>query len=147
MSGIKQLLRPSICSRIDGLLSGLVTAIIEPPSCGKFEMWQAEQNLTLLDTNILSSPRPCDLCFFRSTTTTLHIRSCSLVFFQFAELSNTKYLDAMYLAWGWEKVLRIHSCPLKVEYNIGNGQLSDVTWSAHVMGRYLANAIVSDKSK
>ena len=34
-----------------------------------------------------------------------------------------------------------------VEYNIGNGQLSDVTWSAHVMGRYLANAIVSDKSK
>ena len=36
---------------------------------------------------------------------------------------------------------------IKVEYNIGNGQLSDVTWSAHVMGRYLANAIVSDKSK
>ena len=34
-----------------------------------------------------------------------------------------------------------------VEYNIGNGQLSDVTGSAHVMGRYLANAIVSDKSK
>ena len=34
-----------------------------------------------------------------------------------------------------------------LEYNIGNGQLSDVTWSAHVMGRYLANAIVSDKSK
>ena len=99
MSGIKQLLRPSICSKIDGLLSGLVTAIIEPPSCGKFEMWQAEQNLTLLDTNILSSTKLCDLCFFRSTTTTLHIRSCSLVFFQFAELSNTKYPDAMYLAW------------------------------------------------
>ena len=36
---------------------------------------------------------------------------------------------------------------LKVEYNIGNGQLSDVTGSAHLMGRYLANAIVSDKSK
>ena len=35
----------------------------------------------------------------------------------------------------------------QLEYNIGNGQLSDVTWSAHVMGRYLANAIVSDKSK
>ena len=34
-----------------------------------------------------------------------------------------------------------------VEYNISNGQLSDVTGSAHVMGRYLANAIVSDKSK
>ena len=34
-----------------------------------------------------------------------------------------------------------------LEYNIGNGQLSDVTWSAHVMGRYLANAIVSDKKK
>ena len=39
------------------------------------------------------------------------------------------------------------SSTYKVEYNIGNGQLSDVTWSAHVMGRYLANAIVSDKSK
>ena len=25
-----------------------------------------------------------------------------------------------------------------IEYNIGNGQLSDVTVSAHVMGRYLA---------
>ena len=36
---------------------------------------------------------------------------------------------------------------VKVEYNISNGQLSDVTGSAHVMGRYLANAIVSDKSK
>ena len=36
---------------------------------------------------------------------------------------------------------------LNIEYNIGNGQISDVTWSAHVMGRYLANAIVSDKSK
>ena len=35
----------------------------------------------------------------------------------------------------------------KIEYNIGNGQISDVTGSAHVMGRYLANAIVSDKSK
>ena len=35
----------------------------------------------------------------------------------------------------------------KIEYNISNGQLSDVTGSAHVMGRYLANAIVSDKSK
>ena len=35
----------------------------------------------------------------------------------------------------------------QIEYNIGNGQLSDVTGSAHVMGRYLANAIVSDKSK
>ena len=34
-----------------------------------------------------------------------------------------------------------------LEYNISNGQLSDVTGSAHVMGRYLANAIVSDKSK
>ena len=35
-----------------------------------------------------------------------------------------------------------------VEYHIGNGQLSVVTWSAHIiMGRYLANAIVSDKSK
>ena len=33
------------------------------------------------------------------------------------------------------------------EYNISNGQLSDVTGSAHIMGRYLANAIVSDKSK
>ena len=115
MSGIKQLLRPSICSKIDGLLSGLVTAIIEPPSCGKFEMWQAEQNLTLLDTNILSSPRPSDLCFFRSTTTTLHIRTCSLVFLQFAEFSNTKYFDAMYLTRGWEKVLRIHSCPHKAK--------------------------------
>ena len=37
--------------------------------------------------------------------------------------------------------------PIKLEYNIGNGQLSDVTGSVHVMGRYLANAIVSDKSK
>ena len=36
---------------------------------------------------------------------------------------------------------------LAIEYNISNGQLSDVTGSAHVMGRYLANAIVSDKSK
>ena len=35
----------------------------------------------------------------------------------------------------------------EVEYNISNGQLSDVTGSAHVMGRYLSNAIVSDKSK
>ena len=34
-----------------------------------------------------------------------------------------------------------------VEYSIGNGQLFDVTGSAHVMGRYLANAIVSDNSK
>ena len=34
-----------------------------------------------------------------------------------------------------------------LEYNTSNGQLSDVTGSAHVMGRYLANAIVSDKSK
>ena len=34
-----------------------------------------------------------------------------------------------------------------VEYSIGNGQLSDVTCSAHEMGRYLANAIVSDKSE
>ena len=34
-----------------------------------------------------------------------------------------------------------------IEYNIGNGQLSDVTWSAHIMGGYLANAIVSDKLK
>ena len=100
MSGIKQLLRPSICSKIDGLLSGLVTAIIEPPSCGKFEMWQAEQNLTLLDTNILSSPRPCVTSVSLDTQALeLDIRSCSLVFFQFAELSNTKYPDAMYLAW------------------------------------------------
>ena len=38
-------------------------------------------------------------------------------------------------------------CIVHVEYNIGNGQLSDVTGSAHIMGRYLANAIVSDKSK
>ena len=34
-----------------------------------------------------------------------------------------------------------------LEYSFGNGQLSDVTGSAHVMGRYLVNAIVSDKSK
>ena len=34
-----------------------------------------------------------------------------------------------------------------IEYNIGNGQLSDVTESAHVMGRYLAKAIISDKLK
>ena len=34
-----------------------------------------------------------------------------------------------------------------VEYNISNEQLSDVTGSAHIMGRYIANAIVSDKSK
>ena len=39
------------------------------------------------------------------------------------------------------------SIKIKIEYNIGNGQLSDVTGSVHVMGRYLANAIVSDKSK
>ena len=40
-------------------------------------------------------------------------------------------------------------CKYKVghlEYSIGNGQLSDVTCSAHEMGRYLANAIVSDES-
>ena len=45
-------------------------------------------------------------------------------------------------------VLGNHICLnfFKIEYNIGNGQLSDVTGSAHVMGRYLANAIVSDKS-
>ena len=37
---------------------------------------------------------------------------------------------------------------LELEYSIGNGQFSDdVTCSAHEMGRYLANAIVSDKSK
>ena len=36
---------------------------------------------------------------------------------------------------------------LLLEYSIGNGQLSGVTCSAHEMGRYLANAIVSDKSK
>ena len=35
---------------------------------------------------------------------------------------------------------------IQLEYNIGNGQLSDVTGSAHIMGRYLANANVSDKS-
>ena len=35
----------------------------------------------------------------------------------------------------------------KLGYNISNGQLSDVTGSAHVMDRYLANAIVSDKVK
>ena len=34
-----------------------------------------------------------------------------------------------------------------LEHNISNGQLSDVTGSANVMGRYLANAIVSDISK
>ena len=34
-----------------------------------------------------------------------------------------------------------------LEYSSGIGQLSDVNCSAHVMGRYLANAIVSDKSK
>ena len=34
-----------------------------------------------------------------------------------------------------------------IECSIGNGQLSDVTCSAHEMGRYLTNAIVSDKSK
>ena len=46
-----------------------------------------------------------------------------------------------------------------VEYSIGIGQLSDIPGSAHVkgrylanaiaheMGRYLANAIVSEKSK
>ena len=36
---------------------------------------------------------------------------------------------------------------MNIEYNIGNGQLSDVTCSAHEIGRYLANAIFSDKSK
>ena len=36
---------------------------------------------------------------------------------------------------------------LLLEYSIGNGQLSDVTYSTHEMGRYLANAIFSDKSK
>ena len=34
-----------------------------------------------------------------------------------------------------------------LEYSSGNGQLSDDTGSAHVMGMYLENAIVSDKSK
>ena len=34
---------------------------------------------------------------------------------------------------------------LVLEYSIGNGQLSDVTCSAREMGRYLENAIVSDK--
>ena len=34
-----------------------------------------------------------------------------------------------------------------LEYSSGIGQLSDVNCSAHVMGRYLANAIVSDNSK
>ena len=43
--------------------------------------------------------------------------------------------------------LAVISFLFEVEYNIGNGQLSDVTGSAHVMGRYLSNAIVSDKSK
>ena len=38
-------------------------------------------------------------------------------------------------------------CLSEVEYSIGNGQLSDVTCSAQEMDRYLANAIVSDKSK
>ena len=37
--------------------------------------------------------------------------------------------------------------PQELEYSIGTGQLSDVICSAHEMGRYLANAIVSDKSK
>ena len=40
-----------------------------------------------------------------------------------------------------------HTKVFNLEYNISNGQLSDVTGSVHVMGRYLANAIVSDKSK
>ena len=31
-------------------------------------------------------------------------------------------------------------CSCDLEYNISNGQLSDVTGSAHIMGRYLANA-------
>ena len=43
-------------------------------------------------------------------------------------------------------VYYFHSLYCTLEYNISNGQLSDVTGSADVMGRYLANAIVSDKS-
>ncbi len=34
-----------------------------------------------------------------------------------------------------------------IESSRGNGQVSDVTGSAGVMGRYLAKAIISDKSK
>ena len=34
-----------------------------------------------------------------------------------------------------------------VEQSGGNGQVSDVTGSAGVIGRYLAKAIISDKSK
>ena len=34
-----------------------------------------------------------------------------------------------------------------VEYSRGNGPLADVTDSAGVTGRKLANAIISDKSK
>ena len=34
-----------------------------------------------------------------------------------------------------------------LEYSRGNGQVSDVTCSAGVTGRYLAKTIISDKSK
>ena len=47
----------------------------------------------------------------------------------------------------WDGMLEVVGVQGELEYNIGNGQLSDVTGSAHVMGRYLSNAIVSDKSK
>ena len=44
--------------------------------------------------------------------------------------------------------LNIHlSIQNQIEYSIGNGQLSDVTGSAVVTGKYLAKAIISDKSK
>ena len=46
-----------------------------------------------------------------------------------------------------EALLSSIPCMSIIEYSRGNGQVSDVTGSAGVTGRYLAKAIISDKSK
>ena len=57
------------------------------------------------------------------------------------------YIGMLQVSLIHQRNWNVHYYLLCIEYNISNGQLSDVTGSAHVMGRYLANAIVSDKSK
>ena len=64
----------------------------------------------------------------------------SIIFINCQKPNTTKRISRLYSK-------DIIDIKYEIEYNIGNGQISDVTWSAHVMGRYLANAIVSDKSK
>ena len=45
------------------------------------------------------------------------------------------------------KMLEARGSRLKVEYWMDNWTVSDVTGHAGIIGQYLANAIISDKSK